>query len=81
MMNMKTNPEQNESRRAFLKNILRTLLLGGVVSIGGFLGWRTIRSAEKGTACVITTPCWNCPKYADCPNPNSGKSKQKIGSQ
>lgn len=66
---MKTNPENNESRREFLKSIVRTLLLSGIISVGGFLGWRKICSTNDGNLCAIKLPCKNCPRYADCPNP------------
>lgn len=66
---MKTSPEKNESRREFLKSELRTLLLGGIISVSGFLGWRKIHSAEDGNLCAIKLPCKNCSKYTDCPYP------------
>lgn len=69
MVKMKTNQENIESRREFLKSIVRTLLLGGIISVSGFLGWRKIRSAEDGNLCTVKLPCKNCSKYTDCPNP------------
>ena len=73
---MKTNPEKNESRRKFLKNGLRTLLLGGIIYICGLLGWREIRSAEDESLCTIKLPCRDCSIYTGCTYPYAVKLKK-----
>ena len=78
---MKINPEKSESRRKFLKSGLRTLLLGGIVYVSVFLGWREIRSAEDENLCTIKLPCRDCLKYSDCTYPKAVELKQNIPSK
>ena len=78
---MKINSENNEDRREFLKSGLRTLSLGGIIYVCGFLGWREIRSAEDENLCIINLPCRDCSKYADCTEPNVVKLRQNISSK
>ena len=63
---MKINSEKSVGRREFLKNGLRILSLGGILSAGGFLGWREIHSEEDENLCTIKLPCRDCSKYPDC---------------
>ena len=71
MVKMKMNPGKNESRREFLKSGMRTLLLGGIITVSGFLGWRKIHSTENGDICAYKLPCKDCSKYTDCTYPKT----------
>jgi len=74
---MKNDYERNESRRGFLKGGLRALLLGVIVFVSGFLGWRNIFSAEETRSCTIESPCKNCPEYRGCKDPKALEFKQE----
>ena len=66
MVIKKMKPGKNESRREFLRSGMRALLLGGIITVSGFLGWRKIHSAENGDICAYKLPCRKCSKYTDC---------------
>ncbi|MFC1553690.1 hypothetical protein ACFL7D_03555 [candidate division KSB1 bacterium] len=70
---MKTNTEEKESRREFFKSGLRNLMLGGIVAVSGFLGWREIRSEENENLCTVNLPCRDCSKFTDCTEPDALK--------
>ena len=77
---MKINSEKSAGRREFLKNGLRTFLLGGIIYVSGFLGWREICSAEDENLYTIKLPCRDCSKYTDCTYPIAVELKQNIPS-
>jgi len=62
---MNRSGEQSETRREWLKSLMRALSLGGIAMI--WLGWsvrRTRSSADN--PCRRMPSCRDCPALADC---------------
>lgn len=56
-----------KSRRDFIKDGMRAVLLGGIVFSGLFLGWRGRANSGTDTSCSIDLPCRSCLKIRRCP--------------
>ncbi|MCP4724999.1 MAG: hypothetical protein GY863_08190 [bacterium] len=74
-MNM-TIKEKNENRREFLKNGIRTLVLGGIITVSGILGWRKTKSPENENICTIELPCRSCSVFDNCIDQKAVELKQ-----
>ncbi|NOR54321.1 MAG: hypothetical protein GQ536_09570 [Candidatus Aminicenantes bacterium] len=51
--------QKTGSRREFLKDGIRTVLVGGFVFGSGMLGWRKISNAGQ-TSSLVNLPCRDC---------------------
>lgn len=62
-------PDQtkDKSRRDFIKDGMRAVLLGGIVFSGLFLGWRGRANSGTNTTCSIDLPCRSCSIIKRCP--------------
>jgi len=77
---MKIIPEKSENRRKFLKNGLRAFILGVIVFVSGFLGWREMSSGGDKNVCAVETPCNKCSQYPDCKIQKAVELKQNLSS-
>lgn len=57
---------QTKSRRRFIKDGLRTVLLGGLALMGLFLGRRKVSTAGQDSPCTIDLPCRICSRLPGC---------------
>jgi hypothetical protein len=57
---------KDKSRRDFIKDGLRAVLLGGIVFSGLFLGWRGRANSDTNSTCTIDLPCTSCSKISRC---------------
>ena len=67
-----------KSRRDFLKDGTRAVLLGGFVFSGLFLGWRGRANSGKDVSCPIDLPCRNCSKISRCQEPLARQEREKM---
>jgi hypothetical protein len=74
---MKLNRQKNGSRREFVKDGARMVLFGGIVLMGGILGWRKISHPDQTSVCPINSPCRGCLKLSDCIEPKAAEFKRK----
>ena len=58
-------------RREFIKDGLRTVILGGFVLFGLFLGLRKPSRTEKSSAMIPQSPCRECRKIKSCSQSNA----------
>ena len=72
---MKNNWNFKQSRREFIKTVLRYGLGGGLVLTGAILGFRE-KTHEDGTSdCTLKDPCQGCSKYSGCSLPKAQNAK------
>ena len=67
-----------KSRRDFLKDGMRAVLLGGLVFFGLFLGWRGRANSGTGVSCSMDLPCRNCSKISRCQEPLARQEREKM---
>ncbi|MFC1493451.1 hypothetical protein ACFL6O_05765, partial [candidate division KSB1 bacterium] len=75
---MNITTEKIENRRDFLRKGMRTLMLGGIISIGWISGWRKSSSPENDISCVYEIPCRKCSIYDDCLDSKAVELKQDL---
>jgi len=73
-------PDQTKvkSRRDFIKDGMRAVLLGGFVFSGLFLGWRGRENSGKDVSCPIDLPCRSCSKISHCKESLARQEREKI---
>ncbi|NOR15494.1 MAG: hypothetical protein GQ544_07305 [Candidatus Aminicenantes bacterium] len=76
---MKFKIEEIESRREFLKKSTRTLVMGGFVLLGGFLGMRRSDGENSASSCVLNLPCRDCVSLSRCQEPRALPFKKNEG--
>lgn len=62
------------SRRAFLKDGLRSAMCGGFIVLSVIFGWRKY---TKQGSCPASLPCGRCLKLSDCCDPRAIDIKRK----
>lgn len=67
-----------KSRREFMKDGLRTVVLSGLVFAGIALGRRGASSSGKETSCTIDLPCRICSKLPGCQQLKAMETKQEY---
>jgi hypothetical protein len=67
-----------KSRRDFLKDGMRAVLLGGFVFSGLFLGWRGRANSGTNASCSIDLPCRNCSKISRCQESLALQERNKM---
>jgi len=72
------NQTKAKSRRDFLKDGMRAVLLGGFVFTGLFLGWRGRANSGTDVSCSIDLPCRSCSKIKSCQDSQALKERKKI---
>ena len=73
---MKQDLNKTGSRREFLKDGIRTVVLGGFVFVGGMFAWRSI--SNKGqTSSLVDEPCGDCFILPVCVLPEAIDFKRK----
>ncbi len=70
-----------ENRREFLKSGLRSLVLGGLVFVSGFLSWRKAGSKKSGNYCETDLPCRKCSSLPGCTEKNAVKTRNNISNK
>ncbi len=66
-----------KSRRDFIKDGMRAVLLGGFVFSGLFLGWRGRANSGTDASCIIDLPCRNCSIIKRCPESQAFQKRKK----
>ncbi|MEE8604924.1 MAG: hypothetical protein V3S65_06090 [Candidatus Aminicenantaceae bacterium] len=66
-----------KSRREFMKDGLRTVVLSGLAFAGLSLGWRRASSSGKDSSCIVDLPCRICSQLPGCRKPEAITTKQK----
>ncbi|MFC2167881.1 hypothetical protein ACFLRW_02770, partial [Acidobacteriota bacterium] len=69
-----------KSRRDFIKDGMRAVLLGGLVFSGLFLGLRGRENTRTDTSCSVDLPCRSCSKINKC-RESSALQERKIHSE
>jgi hypothetical protein len=65
-----------KNRREFIKDGLRTVVLGGLAFAGLSLGRRKVSSSGDETSCTLDLPCSICSKLPGCREPEAMDTKQ-----
>jgi hypothetical protein len=73
-------PDQtkDKSRRDFIKDGMRAVLLGGIVFSGLFLGWRGRANSSTNTTCSIDLPCRSCSIIKRCPESQPFQERKRM---
>ncbi len=66
-----------KSRRDFIKDGMRAVLLGGFVFSGLFLGWRGRANSGTDVSCFIDLPCRSCSIKRRCPESLAFQERKK----
>lgn len=74
---MKRDAKKTKTRRDFLKDGMRTILLSGMGFMGLFLGWKGFSSSGKELSCFVDLPCQGCSRFSGCQYPRALDVKQK----
>ena len=67
---------KTKSRRQFIEDGLRTIMLGGLAFVGLSLGWRGISHSGEESSCAVDLPCRICSKLPG--KPLTSKEWEKI---
>jgi len=70
--------QTTKSRREFMKDGLRTVVLSGLAFAGLSLGRRGASSSGKETSCTIDLPCRICSKLPGCQQLKAIDTKQEY---
>ena len=73
---MKQDFQITKNRREFLRDGLRTVLFGGLVFTGLFLGWKGYSRQGKESSCLVLLPCRDCSKLPGCQEPRAIDTRQ-----
>jgi hypothetical protein len=73
-------PDQKKvkSRRDFIKDGMRAVVLGGFVFSGLFLGWRGRANSGTEVSCSIDLPCRRCSKISRCKESQALRERKKM---
>ncbi len=71
------NVQKTKTRRDFLRDGMRTVLLSGIGFMGLFLGWKGISISGKESFCLVNLPCRGCSRLSGCQEPKALDVKQK----
>lgn len=69
--------QKTKTRRDFLKDGFRTVLLSGIGFMGLFLGWKGFSNSGKESSCLVDLPCRRCSRLSGCQYPRALDMKQK----
>ena len=67
-----------KSRRQFIEDGLRTIVLSGLAFVGLSLGWRRVSNSGKETSCAVDLPCRICSKLPGCRQFKATDAKQEY---
>ena len=67
-----------KSRRDFLKDGMRAILLGGFVFSGLFLGWRGRANSGTDVSCHVNLSCRNCSKISRCQESSARQERKNM---
>ena len=68
---MKQNLQDLKSRREFIKDVLRTVVFGGIVTLSAVFIGQTYSKDHNSSACRVDTPCRDCSKLGCCEDPKA----------
>lgn len=71
------NQTKIKSRRDFIRDGMRAVLLGGFVFSGLFLGWRGRANSGTDLSCFIDLPCKSCSIIRRCPESQSFQERKR----
>lgn len=71
------NQTKIKSRRDFIKDGMRAVLLGGFVFSGLFLGRRGRANSGTDASCFIDLPCRSCSIIKRCPESSAFQERKK----
>ena len=73
-------PDQTKvkSRRDFIKDGMRTVLFGGIVFSGLFLGLRGRTNSSTDTSCSVDLPCRSCSKINKCRESSALQERKNL---
>jgi len=71
------NVQKIKTRRDFLRDGMRTVLLSGIGFMGLFLGWKGYSNSGKESSCLVNLPCRGCSRLSGCREPKALDVKQK----
>jgi len=72
------NQTKVKSRRDFIKDGMRAVLLGGLVFAGLFLGWRGRANSGTEASCSIDLPCRSCSKIRRCQESQALQERERM---
>jgi len=72
------NLTEDKSRRDFMKDGMRAVLLGGIVFSGLFLGWRGRANSNDKVPCSLDLPCRTCSKINRCTKAEAQQEQNRI---
>lgn len=65
------NAMKTKTRRDFLRDGMRTILLSGLGFMGVFLGWKGFSNSGKESSCLVDLHCQGCSKFRGCQYPRA----------
>ena len=68
---MKQNLQDIKSRREFIKDGLRTVICGGIVTLSAVLIGRTYSKNHNSLTCKVDIPCGDCSELGCCEDPKA----------
>jgi hypothetical protein len=68
---------KTKTRRDFLRDGMRTILLSGLGFMGLFFGWKGFSTSGNESSCFVDLPCQGCSRFSGCQYPRALDVKQK----